>query len=186
MDDVKLNLNTKVSDLSIDQLKNNYTRLYYFGLGFIQLKLDETYRLHFYTDQLDQNTDSVHNHRYDFTSKILKGSFTNRIYDLVEGDKYLLTNESCNPDIEAPELQQDCDLTLREEKRYVENEIYTMHHKDLHQVESKYAITLLERSEYKQDFAQVILNKKGHNNCPFAVKIPDSKLWEIIRSMLND
>jgi hypothetical protein len=184
MEKDNLSLEVNLDDFSIDFLKKNNQRLYYFGLGFIQLKLTDNHRVHFYTDQLDNNTDSIHNHRYDFSSKILKGTFCNKIFNQVKGSDYVLVNESCNPDIDAPEEKETCSVIEISKIEYRTNDIYQMDHKKFHQVSSKYAVTILERSDYKQEFAQIIYKKGEERNCPFKIKNEDSVLWEIIRSML--
>lgn len=180
------NLKEKIESLDLAWLKENHQRLYYFGLGFIQLKINEKYRLHFYTDKLDSNTDSIHNHRYDFSSKILKGSFNNKTFKIIEGDTHLMENESCNEEIEAPKNRKECSIELESDKTYSKGDSYFMPFKKMHRVESKYAITLLDRSDYKQEYAQVIEEKGKQSNCPFALKIDKDKLWNIIEEMIND
>lgn len=176
----------KIESLDYHWLKKNHQRLYYFGLGFIQLKINEKYRLHFYTNKLDSNTDSIHNHRYDFKSKILKGSFNNKIFSLTKNNTHIIENESCNENIKAPKNTKKCGIKLISDKNYKMGEDYFMHYKDLHQVHSIYAITLLERSEYKQEYAQIVSSIGIKSNCPFAIKINEDKLWKIIKEMIND
>ena len=91
-----------VKDIDLETLRRNHVRLYYFGLGFIQLKLDEVRRLHFYSARLPPITEDVHNHRYGFLSRVLAGRLTNRVYALGQGESHVLVNETCNPDIKAP------------------------------------------------------------------------------------
>jgi hypothetical protein len=180
------NLKNKIESLNYDWLRKNHERLYYFGLGFIQLKINEKYRLHFYTDKLDLNTDSIHNHRYDFNSKILKGSFNNKIFKLTNGKTHLMENESCNENIDAPKDTKECGIELVSDCTYNEGDTYFMSFKDMHQVYSKYAITLLDRSNYKQEYAQVITPIGEKANCPFSLKVNEEKLWAIIKEMIND
>lgn len=61
--------------LNIDYLKKNHTKIHGFGLGFIQIKLGEVFRLHIYTKEIALTTqdEEIHNHRYDFKSTVLKG-----------------------------------------------------------------------------------------------------------------
>lgn len=182
-----VDLRKKIESLDIDWLKNNNERLYYFGLGFIQLKINDKYRLHFYTDKLDSNTDSIHNHRYNFESKILKGSFKNKIYNVdYWGNTHVKVNESCNEEIQVPKNKEACTLKLVSDITYYKNDEYYMHYESFHRVESNYAITLLKRSDYKQDYAQIIYEKNKEPNCPFSVKLNEEYLWNIIEEMIND
>lgn len=49
-----------LKDVDIDYLKKNHDRLYFFGFGFIQLKIDDTYQLHFYNKALLSVNEDVH------------------------------------------------------------------------------------------------------------------------------
>ena len=97
-----------------------------------------------------------------------------------------MENESCNEEIKAPKESKECGVELESEITYKKDESYFMSYKFMHQVYSIDAITLLDRSEYKQEYAQVITLKDEKSNCPFALKVEDEKLWEIIREMIND
>ena len=87
--------------LDIDFLQTNCQRLYFFGLGFIHVKLNESERVHFYTNAFQKTTlaEEVHNHRYDFESIILKGTFVQEIFSFHLNDQgnSWLTKETCNP-----------------------------------------------------------------------------------------
>lgn len=81
----------------LDYLKSHCTLIHYFGLGFVQLKLRDGRRMHFYTESLPAivGDDDVHNHRYDFTSQVLSGYLVQHIYRVVPGDTHTLEQESC-------------------------------------------------------------------------------------------
>lgn len=177
-------------DIDLQQLKRKHARLYYFGLGFIQLKIDETWRLHFYSPELLAITEDTHNHRYNFESKILKGKLKNKLYrvDTRENDwqefTHKITNESCNVEIEAPSLEIPCYSWLDKETVYKEGDSYTVNHNDFHRVEATNCITLLKRSEYTKEFAQVVLPKESEGICPFSKRVEEDKLWKIMEEML--
>ena len=85
----------------IDWLKKNAESIHYFGLGFIQVKINFPNRIHFYTTQLDKTVqeEEIHNHRYNFKSQILKGRFTQTIFTANKTDlsyTHYMTQESCN------------------------------------------------------------------------------------------
>ncbi len=56
------------------------------GLGFIQVPLDGDYRLHIWDKDLPRRKNiehsEVHNHRFGFISRVLKGSITNHSYNV--------------------------------------------------------------------------------------------------------
>lgn len=173
--------------LSVDWLKNNYVRLYYFGLGFIQLKIDDTHRLHFYTPELPAFNEDIHNHRYDFTSHVLKGDIINRYYRVTEGDTHIIKNESCNPELSAPVLDKPCSVVEMESVLYGAGNRYSLTHDAFHTVHVEGpCITHLTRSDYTKPYAQIIVPKDGGGACPFSQEIPEDRLWEIIGSMLDE
>lgn len=175
-----------LNDIDINWLKNNHTRLYYFGLGFIQLKIDEIWRLHFYTQDLPAITEDIHNHRYDFESKTLKGVITNCYYKVIEGDTHVIQNESCNPDIDAPALNKPCAVELDTVSFFQAGDVNKMTHDQFHVVYVRdECITLLKRSDYKKEFAQVIVSKETESICPFSKEVPQDELWGIIERMIR-
>lgn len=174
-----------VKDIDIDALRKNHVRFYYFGLGFIQLKLDEKWRLHFYNSKLPGITEDVHNHRYDFTSRILLGEITNYRYDVFKGDTHVINNESCNADIKAPRLEEPCHIEVETAYRYRPGSFYNMKDTSFHRVKADYCITLLERTPRMKEFAQVITPKGQAPVCPFSKKVPEEEMWAIIEEMLK-
>ena len=180
-----------LSEINLEELKKNHVRLYYFGLGFIQLKIDETYRLHFYSSKLPSITEDIHNHRYDFTSTVLKGQFTNRIWGVTEVDSdnggnatHVMVNESCNPDISAPPLRMRCEPRLLHKSVYEEGQGYFMPENVFHTVAAEDCITLLQRGPYTKEFAQIVIPKDKSSVCPFSKKVEDEVLWDIMAKMI--
>jgi len=174
-------------DIDLQLLKDNHVRLYYFGLGFIQLKVDEVFRLHFYSPKLPPITEDIHNHRYDFYSRILKGSITSSQYSIANGSDFILSNESCNPEIEAPAERRFCNAALASQRTNVAGEAYRITHDEFHKVVAENCITLLSRSDYKKEFAQVVIKASDEPSvCPFSKQIPEKALWEIIEEMLDE
>lgn len=169
----------------LDWLKENHCRLYYFGLGFIQLKIDEFYRLHFYHPELPAFNEDIHNHRYDFKSTILKGTFHNSLYCVSPGETHIITNESCNPEIKAPTEVKFCSAELELTSSYEAGQDYFMDHTWFHTVKAENCITLLERTDYKKEFAQVITPVDGVSTCPFSKKLVEADLWALIAEMLG-
>lgn len=175
--------------LDIDFLKANCQRLYFFGLGFIQIKLNESERVHFYTDAFPKTTikEEVHNHRYDFESTILKGTLVQEIFSFhwIEPGNFWMTKETCNPTTkkEFPRIQ--CHIELLQRQTFKTGSSYWTDYKTFHRVESNDAITYLKRGPYMKDEADVIYPVDLVPTCPFSVKVSDDELWEVIKSMIQ-
>jgi hypothetical protein len=171
--------------LDIDWLKANHQMIHYFGLGFIQLKLDQTNRVHFYTSELPPIVDDedIHNHRYDFTSKIISGKITNYLYSEIEGDTHFKSDESCKEGMNSETLQACCGVLLTSIHTYVAGSEYFVDHNTFHRVAATDCVTWVIRSGYKKEYAQVIRPMNSVKVCPFGKKLPDDKLWEIVESI---
>lgn len=173
--------------LDIDWLKANHRMIHYFGLGFIQVKIDDTERLHFYTTELPPIVpeEDVHNHRYDFTSFILKGEFKQELFLVTVGDSHTLEDESCKKDAPTDTTRVPCGLTRFSSHIYNAGSSYFIDHNTFHRVKSLNCITLLRREPIKKDFAQVVRPKGAAKVCPFSQTIEEARLWEIVESMLR-
>jgi hypothetical protein len=176
---------THLEDIKIDKLKKRYDRLYYFGLGFIQLKLNNTWRLHFYAEQLPPITEDIHNHRYDFVSTVMKGSIENTTYEIANGVTHRMRNESCNPRIKAPAHETKCSVAASKTTLIAAGQSYEMAHDQFHTVKASTCITLLERGPYRKQYAQIVLPADAKSVCPYSLSLPDNDLWEIIESLLK-
>lgn len=176
-------LNT-IEQLNIDWLKSNCARLYYFGLGFIQLKINDRYRLHFYSPELPAITEDPHDHRYNFTSYVLKGEIINSLFEEIAGSSFVKRNESCNPNIVAPSETTTCALRKISDERITAGGWYDMDHEAVHMVRARDCITLLDRGDYKKQYAHVFTAPNVLPTCPFSKKVPEHELWDMIRAML--
>lgn len=190
---------SSVRDIDLDNLRSNHSRMYYFGLGFVQLKIDETWRLHFYSPELPPVTEEVHDHRYDFESTTLAGAITNAFFDVqvrppfwgrvatnFERDKmHVMRAESCNPSVEAPSTEIPCEVSLSGVKTFAKGDVNRMSHHRFHRVTSGDCITLLKRGPYQKEFAHVVSFAGTKPVCPFSVKIPEEDLWGIMGRMVR-
>lgn len=172
-------------EINVEWLKANSQRIYFFGLGFIQVKINEEWRLHFYHPEIPAFVESPHNHRYDFTSTILKGSFTNTLYSVREGKSHVISLESCNENILSPKEVKHALLEKTSQTTYYPGQSYFMSHSSFHEALGSKCITLLQRSEYKKEFAEVALRVGEQKTCPFKEKLPEEKLWLLIKEMLE-
>jgi hypothetical protein len=172
---------------NIDWLKNNHKLIHYFGLGFIQIKIDDALRLHFYTAELPPIVpeEDVHNHRYDFTSYILKGKFRQELYTATFGFTHLLEKETCKEGVVADAAPILCGLLLSSSHSYSEGDEYTIYHNTFHKVIASDCITAVSRSEYRKDLAEVVRPEGAPKVCPFSQKVNEGRLWEIVETMIK-
>lgn len=191
---VRLNYKNKIQDkiLDIDYLRNNNIRCYNFGLGFVQIVLNDIERVHFYSsDKSLQTNEEIHNHRYNFTSQIIKGSFTNNLYDLNFSHDictHIMTNESCNKDKPITNvINIPVNPILVSSIAYSPGESYNIGFNQFHTVDwSDNTITYLKRSSIINDFAQVVIDKDIIPVCPFENKLNEKEIWEIVESIINN
>ena len=180
------------SFLDYEYLRENHEMIHFFGLGFVQLKLNLEQRLHFYHPDLPPFVDQPHNHRYDFTSEVLKGGLHNIIWredpNDPDGEPCVLRFDSCTADdnLEIPEGR----LT----RRRVVAEFYTeppsqyyMPREAFHQVRpfNEPTVTLLERGLRVTDFAQILEPVNFEPVCPFSANLPEEELWDIVKKCLK-
>lgn len=176
-------------ELSIDWIKENNVKIHYFGLGFIQVKLNNFERLHFYTTQLAKTIDEeeIHNHRYNFVSTIIKGEFSQSIFE-VENDingSYFLTKESCDENNKIVFPKEPVNVVKIFSQKYLENNSYYMNNNTFHTVDAEDGtITHLKRSGYLKEFADVVFDKNKNLICPFSIKVSENDLYDIIKNML--
>ena len=177
--------------LDIDWLREQGAEPHWFGLGFIQLKLNSAERLHFYPSHPDYRAfvgaDEIHDHRYDFASHVLQGEITQTVFDYEVGDgSYEMAYVSCDPDNPAPEIDpisvkvnHTARMSLRAGGHYWldADSFHTFHGHDN-------AMTFLTRAPTRKQFARVIRPLGSENVCAFSRPKPASELWEMIESML--
>jgi hypothetical protein len=182
--------------LDIDYLKKNHTRIYFFGLGFIQVVLNQYERVHFYSDNLSKLSidEGWHNHRYNFTSKILKGEFRQSMATLTNGDSHILYNVNCGTGKELPyttEIPVGLNEVMMESgylsEYYYAGDSYDIFFNEFHYVATVgNTITHMKRGDYITEFAQAIRQKDKAFQCPFTHKFSEVELWEMVEEIIND
>jgi len=176
--------------LNVDWLRANHTMVHYFGLGFIQLKLDDMERMHFYIPGLEPTVpmEDVHNHRYNFTSRILKGTLTQYLYTVRQDvvGHHELEDVTC-AEGETPYQHPGVYWVTQDSSHtYAAGSSYFISHAQFHKVKPRgLCITLLDRSLHRKDRAQVARSIGTQPVCPFGKKIPEPELWEHIAEALR-
>lgn len=175
--------------LNIDYLRSLEIDPHYFGLGFIQLKLNYNGRIHFYHKALPILVDEPHDHRYDFISKILQGELCHTVYSFKEdtNGEYIKSFEDCKPGISKNQIPESVRGICKKElyTTYKSGSHYEISSDVLHSVLGvNNCITFLYRTEPRKDFAAVIRKDWVEKVCPFSEPIPVSDCWDLIEDML--
>ena len=164
---------------------------HWFGLGFIQLKLNYTHRVHFWHPALDKDLpdEELHDHRYNFTSHVLKGQLTNEVWQFLPADTGTLelVTVDCKPgDSAEPDVISKGHTTLLASHTMHAGDHYHMYMDTFHRIHATHAITLLERDTVQKDLARVIRNPINPFVCPFAAPKPVKELWELIKDCIEN
>lgn len=178
--------------LDVDLLRARCTMIHYFGLGFIQVKLNDKERLHFYHDHVPAYVDEPHNHRYDFTSTVVRGALGNTIWSKSgEGDAHQLFDvfdESCAPDHVVTDPKPGVKMHVSAMFVTRRGSSYSLHRDVFHVVEPLLdegpCITHLHRGQTVKEHAQVLRRPGAEKICPFSRQMTDDELWRIVRLCL--
>lgn len=173
---------------TIDQLRSMGAPEY-FGLGFIQLKVDNVYRYHFYHNSLHAIVpeDEIHDHRYYFKSHVLQGTFIQLLYNFTPdtGGAFEIQNVDCQGPTDQVFEKSRGNIKLINRSTYTAGSSYWIDRDVLHTVIAHdNAITLLERSAVTKDFARVARPVGAETVCPFSAPIGAERCWELIEDML--
>lgn len=176
--------------LDINWLKANNQMIHFFGLGFVQLKLNDYQRMHFYHPSLEAFAEEPHDHRYPFISTVLKGALKNTIWKTRAegGEEAELRYESCKKDEAQVPPTEKCRRYRVGEFITRKGSSYYMDEGLFHQVErvgSGPCITFLERPEPIKEFARVLAEPGAPSVCPFSKNLSEEELWQIVEDCLN-
>lgn len=173
--------------LDIDHLRSFGVDPAYFGLGFIQLKITDNSRVHFYHNDLPVLAEEPHTHRYDFTSHILQGTLHQDIFHFnpCPVGEYELTNVSCDPNVDVTPESYDGELMWTIENEHIAGSHYRINKDTLHTVRAQdNCITYLIRNEPELDFPWLVRKKGEDMVCPFSQPMTTKRCWEMIEEML--
>jgi hypothetical protein len=178
--------------LDVDYLKSHTEHApHWFGLGFIQLKLNTMSRVHFWHPSLaaDLPEEELHDHRYNFTSHILKGQLANVIWQFLPSDTGTLelVTVDCKPNtISEPVVIGKGHTALLASHTMHAGDSYRMYMDTFHRIHATHAITLLVRDSIQKPVARVIRNPNTPFVCPFAAPKPVDELWELITECIEN
>lgn len=175
----------------IDYLRSLGVEPAWFGLGFVQLKLNEKHRMHFWHPAFspDVPEEEIHDHRYDFTSKVLKGWLEHEVFRFEQAfdGNHEMVHVSCDPNNPAPEQAPLIGNAIQIGSNvFKAGSYYTFRRGEFHRTHSPKCVTLLYRDLSKvDDFARVIRPVGAPAVCPFSNPKPVSELWDLIRDCLD-
>lgn len=169
--------------LNVDYLKNNSLSIKEFGIGFIQIKLNEKEVLNFYTDKVPKfdNNEAPHNHQRDFISRILFGSLEETLYHVFENDKGSYAYCGCG-DINK-NITEKYSYEIKEITYYNKGDMYYRHKNDFHSVAAiNNTITFIVKDLDVKHDAIVIGEKIDH----ITSNMNEDELWDIVDNILKE
>lgn len=177
--------------LDCDTLKSLGTPAY-FGLGFIQLKINEHQRIHFWVPEwptIPGADNELHDHRYTLTSTILKGEIHNQIFAPVptQDPTHELIEVSCKPNSsEDPKILECVVPVFLASFVSKAGETYTLSPEAFHMAHTVGpTVTFVERGNVIKEMARVIRPINSAFVCPFSIHYSEQQCWEKIEEILK-
>jgi hypothetical protein len=180
-------------DITIDNMRAMGMRPKWFGLGFIQMKANANTRFHFWHPDLpaddDHYADEWHDHRYDFTSTVMRGSLVTQIATVVPiaGGRTAQYHVCCQTGQLA--LDGTVDATPSTTFTTPAGNNYFLHRDVFHRVRpggDGRVATLQERYNEVKATARVVRAMGRESANPFDSHIPEERLWEVIRDIWDE
>lgn len=175
----------------VDFLKSLNVKPSFFGLGFIQLKINNVLRMHFWHPELsaDVSEEELHDHRYDFKSHIIHGVTTHEVFEFEPNKKGKtgLFSVSCDLNNPAePKLETIGEIVPAGSYTMTKGSQYEFPHNQFHRIRAAECITLVERKIIIKSLAKVAKPIEAEHVCPFSREIHEDKLWEYISELVED
>lgn len=179
-----------VDHLNIDQLRETGAEPAWFGLGFIQLKLNPTERMHFWHPDLtaDVSEEEIHDHRYNFRSQILKGTMHHETWSFVAAafGSHEMVEVSCEPEQPATNARRLSGNVVQTGAYWLhEGSEYVFPMGEFHRTQTTRCVSLLTREAAEKPFARVIRKKGEPEVCPFSNPKDPEYLWGVIADLLQ-
>lgn len=179
-------MNPEEDDL-IEVLQRHNLKPRWFGLGFIQVKVDEKLRYHFWHPELVATVppEEIHDHRYAYHSRIIRGKMDQRFYgyEFDEGEDaiYELVSVSCDSEKPGPiGFPRSVIVYDRASVSLVEGSDYYLPCGVFHTISAELCVTAMVRSPVQKRLARVIRPFGTPHVCPFAEEMPEDKMWKLM------
>jgi hypothetical protein len=137
--------------------------------GFVKLRVASrpgswSVRLHLWREP--ESESQIHSHRWDFASRVLKGSLRTRTYQasLVPGDHVQFTCERTPDDEYSFQPVEPCDVTLQQTRVHTPNQSYLQPYSLLHTVETASALpvaTVIVQGRNRAKWSTVITTEEA-------------------------
>ncbi len=175
--------------LEIEYLRHNATKIHFFGLGFIQVKLGDRSRVHVYSEDLPAFVEDPHDHRYDFISTVVKGRLISTVWDVEDGDTDTMSFETC---VQGSKVDLPSRLVRATPFGTFETFGGSSYHLSadvFHTVKATFeggpTVTVLQRSKPRKEVARVIQLGHQRSLCPFSREVAQEDLWGIVEKALE-
>jgi hypothetical protein len=176
--------------VDLDDLRASCEKIHFFGLGFIQVKMRDGNRYHFYHPSLEAFVENPHDHRYHFTSSVLRGVLFQRIWKIVEapyGLSAIQRFDACSPDVKPPDTRTPVRVDVVSAFVTSAGSGYYLDHTTYHQAfrhGPSPCITYLRRGPRVKEFSSILCLDGKTEACPFSQPGDEKALWEIVRDCL--
>lgn len=176
--------------LDIDWLRKN-THPQTFGLGFVQCKLNEKERLHFWFPEELQTVRAteLHDHRYGFNSKVLSGYITHEVfevYETAEETPYVMSDVSCDPELPVEEQWKPVNIESFGKSTYHKGESYDMKVGQFHRALNAVGVTKLTREKIERPVAKLVKPKDAIRFCPFENQRSKDSCFSIMEYVIQE
>ncbi len=178
--------------LTVDGLRKLDGKVSYMGLGVIKYKFRNNRAYHFYSEMAPAIVEDIHEHRFNFTSKVVKGALKNYIYDVQGQDKNstlqvergeCTANAERTTEVPNANIVELCNFVTEE------GQSYYIHYTTLHRIEclTPKVITLLDKElPNVQENPRFVIDTNNPSVCAFSQPKSEQECWEIIEYTLND
>lgn len=174
--------------ITVDWLKENDGYPHYSGLGAIKCRLKYNRAYHFYSDHSPTLVNRIHDHRFGFTSTIIKGKLENTIYEIDgQNPESILQVErgECKRGAEQKIIMPNANVKKLVSFTTGIGESYHIEYDTLHQINqmTPAVITYLMKEPVSQLEPRLVIDTSIPRVCSWPPKT-QKECWEIIEYTL--
>lgn len=190
-------MNTAVEALlDVTRLKALGVVPHYFGLGFIQMKLDASTRLHVWVPDwpaIPGVDTELHDHRYAFESTVLLGAMEHEVFALgpvrpeARSGDWELLSVTCQPGEEGePQPQGFVEALEMGRFRVEQGQSYRLGEEAFHRSKTDGpTVTWLRRGPVDKPLARVLRKPGSPFVCPFSLSPSVEECWVKVAQVLE-
>lgn len=161
-----------------DYLKENSDSVLEFGLGFIQVKIQNV-NYNFYTDKVCKFTDheSPHSHQQDFISEIIHGELREKLYSVYSGD----VKAFCGCGDTDKVIEDTYEYKEEQVLTYSSGDLYVRCKEDFHTVEALNN-TVTKVVKFGNKVNAIVIGEKSKYN----TSLSKNDLWNIVKEICKE